>query len=113
MARPDSPSPGPSRRRLQRRSPRPRSPRLLHHLAAVLSLAGQRAAAAENRGSPGGGDLRPSAARRRRRQHLALAQRLLDPLPPALVPADRQAERFWDALRWGGVGLVLALWLGR
>jgi hypothetical protein len=108
MAQPDSPGRSQQRRRAQR------SPRLLHHLAALLSLAGQRAAAKENSPScRAESEVRPSATQRRRRQHLALARRLLDPLPPALLPADRQAERFWSALRWGGMGLLLALWLNR
>jgi hypothetical protein len=49
---------------------------------------------------------------RRRRQKLELAQRLLDPLPDALLPSSRHGERFWSALRWGGLGLLLA-WLLR
>jgi hypothetical protein len=49
---------------------------------------------------------------RRRRQKLELAQRLLDPLPTALLPSSRHGERFWSALRWGGLGLLLA-WLLR
>jgi hypothetical protein len=108
MARPDSRS-----RSLQGRSQQRGSPRLLHHLAALLSLAGQRAGTKENCFSRATREVRPSAAQRRRRQHLALAQRLLDPLPPALLPADRQGEHFWRALRWGGMGLLLALWLSR
>ncbi len=40
---------------------------------------------------------------RRRRQHLALSQRLLDPLPEALRSRDHGADRFWSALRWGGL----------
>ncbi|MCP9785445.1 hypothetical protein [Cyanobium sp. N5-Cardenillas] len=81
-----------------RRSP---PPGLLHHLAAVLSLAGRPGAVA-----PTGVTLR------RRRQKLELAQRLLDPLPDALLPSSRHGERFWTALRWGGLGLLLA-WLLR
>ena len=86
--------------RLQRprRSP---PPGLLHHLAAVLSIAGRPKAVA-----PTGVTLR------RRRQKLELAQRLLDPLPDALLPSSRHGERFWSALRWGGLGLLLA-WLLR
>ncbi|MCP9899136.1 hypothetical protein KBZ12_01300 [Cyanobium sp. Cruz CV13-4-11] len=74
---------------------------LLHHLAAVLSIAGRPGAVA-----PTGVTLR------RRRQKLVLAQRLLDPLPDALLPSSRHGERFWSALRWGGLGLLLA-WLLR
>ncbi len=83
---------------------RPRRPspaRLLHHLAAVLTLAGRPGAA-----GPGGVSLR------RRRQRLDLAQRLLDPLPEALLPSTRHGDRFWTALRWGGLGVLLA-WLLR
>lgn len=77
-------------------------PALLHHLDALLTLAGpQRAAAA-------GG-----AAERRRRQRLALARRLMDPLPATLLPEGRQAEQFWQALRWGGAGMAVALLLHR
>ncbi len=84
------------------RSPRPRRPApagLLHHLAAVLSLAGRPGAV-----GPSGVSLR------RRRQQLELAQRLLDPLPESLLPSDRHGARFWSALRWGGGGVLLA-WL--
>lgn len=45
---------------------------------------------------------------RRRRQRLALAQRLLDPLPPGLMAPETSSERFWTVLRWGGLGLILA-----
>ncbi len=81
-----------------RRSP---SPGLLHQLAAVLSLAGRPGSV-----SPSGVTLR------RRRQKLELAQRLLDPLPEALLPSTRHGDRFWSVLRWGGLGLLLA-WLLR
>ena len=87
-----------SRLQRPRRSP---PPGLLHHLAAVLSIAGRPGAVA-----PTGVTLR------RRRQKLELAQRLLDPLPNALLPSSRHGERFWSALRWGGLGLLLA-WLLR
>lgn len=83
-----------SRLQRPRRSP---SPGLLHHLAAVLSVAGRPGAVA-----PTGVTLR------RRRQKLELAQRLLDPLPDALLPSSRHGDRFWSALRWGGLGLLLA-----
>jgi len=49
---------------------------------------------------------------RRRRQRLALAQRLLDPLPPGLQSGGGGAARFWRVLRWGGLGLMVA-WLLR
>lgn len=87
-----------SRLQRPRRSP---PPGLLHHLAAVLSIAGRPGAVA-----PTGVTLR------RRRQKLELAQRLLDPLPDGLLPSSRHGERFWSALRWGGLGLLLA-WLLR
>jgi len=77
-------------------------PSLLHHMVAVIDLAGRR---------DGGGEA--SAPQRRRRQRLALAQQLFDPLPPTLRPLDQATERFWQALRWGGVGLLVASWLGR
>jgi hypothetical protein len=80
---------------------RPDPDGLLHHLAAVLSLAGRKGAV-----GPSG------LASRRRRQRLELAQRLLDPLPEALLPASRNGERFWSAMRWGGFGLLVA-WLLR
>ncbi|MBM5807848.1 MAG: hypothetical protein FJ056_09200, partial [Cyanobacteria bacterium M_surface_10_m2_179] len=50
---------------------------------------------------------------RRLRQRMALAQRLLDPLPQPLQPTAWQERWLWRGLRWGGVGLVLALWLRR
>lgn len=52
-------------------------------------------------------------AARRLRQRMALAQRLLDPLPVPLQPSSGAELLFWRGLRWGGVGLVLALWLQR
>jgi len=81
------------------------APHLFHHLAALLALAGRRPLAADS--GPTGSPLR------RRRQRLALAQRLLDPLPPSLLPTSHQGERFWQALRWGSAGMLLTLWLGR
>ena len=74
-------------------------PGVLHHLAAVLSLS-QRRSSAELSG----------ALMRRQRQRLSLAQRLLDPLPEGLRSNRQGSERFWQALRWGGLGLMLA-WL--
>jgi hypothetical protein len=50
---------------------------------------------------------------RRLRQRLAQAQRLLDPLPLPLQPQSWQERWLWTALRWGGGGLALALWLRR
>ena len=78
-----------------------RGPGVLHHLAALLNLAGRQLPAQES-----------GAPMRRRRQRLALAQRLLDPLPPGLQPGDGGSERFWRVLRWGGAGLMVA-WLLR
>lgn len=82
--------------------PQRHPPSLLHHLDALLTLAAPRPPAA------GGG-----AADRRRRQRLALARRLLDPLPQVLLPEGRHAEHFWQALRWGGAGMAVALLLRR
>lgn len=80
-------------------APSRRPVRLLHRLDGLLAQA-----VLAGRGS--------GSAARRQRQRLALAQRLLDPLPPALLSPDRQGQRFWQALRWGGLGLLLA-WLLR
>jgi len=83
------------RRRQSRRPPLwPRGPRLLHHLSELHSLAAGR--------SSGG------SSERRRRQHLAMAQRLLDPLPAALASPQAGSELFWRICRWGGAGLLLA-----
>lgn len=51
-------------------------------------------------------------ALRRQQQRLAIAQRLLDPLPVQLAPPGGGGVVFWRALRWGTVGLLLA-WLLR
>jgi hypothetical protein len=48
---------------------------------------------------------------RRQRQRQALTRRLLDPLPPQLVPPNRSDVMFWRGLRWGTAGLLLAWWL--
>ena len=50
---------------------------------------------------------------RRLRQRMALAQRLLDPLPVPLRASGLAERGLWQALRWGGLGMVLALWLRR
>ncbi len=92
---------------------RPSSPGLLHHLAALLSLAGQQPGPGSAPSADREAADRPSVARRRRRQQLALAQRLLDPLPPALRAPNGNGETFWRAVRWGGLGLLLARWLAR
>ncbi|MEB3173365.1 MAG: hypothetical protein VKL97_05825 [Cyanobacteriota bacterium] len=70
--------------------------RLLHHLAAVMAVPLQ------VRGASG-------VAGRRGRQRLALSQRLIEAMPPELMPAAG-SERFWRMLRWGGAGMLLA-WL--
>lgn len=51
--------------------------------------------------------------RRRERQRLALAQRLLDPLPPELAQPQRLELVFWRGLRWGTLGLLIAWLLAR
>lgn len=82
---------------------RPRGRGLLHPLEDLLALA-QRPAAARDSGG---------CAERRQRQRLALAQRLLDPLPAGLVAPEALSDRFWTVLRWGGLGLILARLLQR
>ncbi|MCP9850506.1 hypothetical protein [Cyanobium sp. Morenito 9A2] len=54
-----------------------------------------------------------SVTSRRLRQRLSTAQRLLDPLPQALRGTDWSENVLWTALRWGGGGLLLAVWLHR
>jgi hypothetical protein len=87
---------------MMRGRPGPAGVRLFHHLQALFSLAG-----AQQEARIGGG------RGRRRRQQRAVARRLLHPLPPGLLPTERGGDRFWTALRWGGVGLLLAGWLAR
>ena len=70
---------------------------MLHVLASLL-VHGQSRGDRDNQG----------ALQRRRRQRLALAQRLLDPLPVGLRSPQAGAERFWTVLRWGGLGLITA-----
>lgn len=53
-----------------------------------------------------------SIANRRLQQRLALAQRLFEALPQSLTPGTAFSDRFWRALRWMGVGLVVARLLG-
>ena len=48
---------------------------------------------------------------RRQRQRLALTQRLLDPLPKELAPANHAERLFWRGLRWGTGGFLIAWWL--
>ncbi|MEY4296963.1 MAG: hypothetical protein RLZZ423_142 [Cyanobacteriota bacterium] len=87
---------------------RPRSPytpiRWLHQLAGLMAQVAraERLSAADD-----------SLQARRLRQRMALAQRLLDPLPAPLQPRGWQEQWLWTALRWGGIGLLLALWLHR
>jgi hypothetical protein len=76
-----------------------RPPRLLHLLDALYA----QAALAER--SSG-------VQRRRERQRLALAQRLLDPIPHRISQPHRLELLFWRGLRWGTVGLLVA-WLLR
>lgn len=82
--------------RLRSRQRAGRPVQVLHHLAAVLSLANQMAAGT-------------GVVERRRRQRLAMAQRLLDPLPKPLR-SSQEGEWFWSLLRWGGCGLLVS-WL--
>jgi hypothetical protein len=82
---------------------RPRRRGLLHPLEDLLALAQTPPAARQENG----------CRRRRQRQRLALAQRLLDPLPADLVAPEAAADRFWTMLRWGGLGLILARLLQR
>jgi len=92
---PGAMSGSPRRRRPGRPQGRaPASPGLIEAIAVLHGLAASR---------PGSG-----MAERRRLQRLSLAQRLLDPLPPALLLPEARRERFWQLLRWGGVGLLLA-----
>jgi hypothetical protein len=87
---------------------RPRSPhtpiRWLHQLANLMAQVSR----AERLG-PGDDSLQA----RRLRQRMALAQRVLDPMPAPLRPSNWLETSFWTGLRWGGVGMLLALWLRR
>ncbi len=87
----------------RRTGPRPRGRGLLHPLEDLLALAQRPPAARESGGS----------AHRRQLQRLALAQRLLDPLPAGLMAPEAGSDRFWTVLRWGGLGLILARLLQR
>lgn len=80
-----------------------RSRGLLHPLEDLLALSQRRQSSQEASGS----------SERRQRQRLALAQRLLDPLPTGLVAPEAAADRFWTVLRWGGLGLIVARLLQR
>ena len=102
----------PSRRRSSRSLHRQdrRSSGWLHGLSSLLTIAsqGERLAAQERSSQM---DL--SCSGRRLSQRLELAQRLLDPLPVPLRFGRWQDQVLWRALRWGGVGLILAWWLLR
>ena len=69
---------------------------LLHHLAVLLSLPTQAQRCS-------------GVTARRQRQRLAMAQRLLDPMPQGLRSSG-DGELFWRLIRWGGAGMLLA-WL--
>jgi hypothetical protein len=87
------------------RSPDPSPPiRWLHVLGALLGQVSR----VERLSSDDNG-----VASRRLRQRMATAQRLLDPLPAPLRGRDWGEGVLWSALRWGGAGLLLALWLHR
>ena len=87
---------------------RPRSPhppiRWLHQLGGLMAQVA-RAERLQSRDE--------SLPARRLRQRMALAQRLLDPLPAPLQASPWPERWLWQALRWGGPGLLLALWLRR
>jgi hypothetical protein len=92
--------------RLLRRAPAlGANPGVLHHLAALLTLASRAlgSAEADNLGRQ----------QRRQLQHLGLVRRLLDPLPVSLRAGGHAAELFWRAVRFGGAGMLLAWWLMR
>lgn len=86
----------------------PRSPfqpiRWLHQLAGLMAQVAQaeRLKASDD-----------SLRARRLRQRMALAQRVLDPLPQPLQSQVWAEQVVWTGLRWGGLGLVLAVWLKR
>ncbi|MEB3296211.1 MAG: hypothetical protein VKL23_01605 [Cyanobacteriota bacterium] len=82
-----------------RRSSIHRPARLLHGLDTLLTQASlaQRSSGVQQR---------------RERQRLAVAQRLLDPLPAELGAPQRIELVFWRALRWGTAGMLIA-WLLR
>jgi hypothetical protein len=87
------------------RSPNPTPPiRWLHVLGVVLGQVSrvERLTTDDN-----------GVASRRLRQRMATAQRLLDPLPAPLRGKDWGEGALWSALRWGGAGLLLAVWLHR
>ena len=87
---------------------RPRSPhtpiRWLHQLATLMAQVSR-----AERIKPADDSLQA----RRLRQRMSLAQRLLDPLPVSLRPNHWSETVLWSGLRWGGLGLIVALWLKR
>jgi hypothetical protein len=87
---------------------RPRSPfqpiRWLHQLAGLMAQISR-----AERLQPADQSLQA----RRLRQRMALAQRVLDPLPQPLRSQGWGEQVLWTALRWGGLGMALALWLKR
>lgn len=99
LAHPDVMSPSSRPRALERQRHRPRPLRWTHLFARLFTLA-ERSRQPEIGGR--------SVTNRRLQQRLALAQRLMEALPTPLTPGAAFSERFWIALRWGGVGLVLA-----
>ena len=86
----------------------PRSPfqpiRWLHQLAGLMAQVSQ-----AERLQVSDDSLRA----RRLRQRMALAQRVLDPLPQPLQSQAWAEQVVWTGLRWGGLGLLLAVWLKR
>ena len=84
---------------LERSLQRPRPLRWTHLFARFFSLA-ERARHPDIGGA--------SVANRRLQQRLAMAQRLMEALPAALTPGTTIADRFWQVVRWAGLGLVIA-----
>lgn len=88
---------------MQQRQRSPQTPiRWLHQLGRLMAQVSR-----AERLSPAD----ESLPARRLRQRLALAQRLLDPLPRPLQPRSWMESVVWNALRWGGPAMALTLWL--
>lgn len=83
---------------------------LLHHLAALFSLAGERPSTATGIRRERSGDT--GVRQRRRRQQLQMVRQLLDPLPQGLRNPRQWPDQFWRVVRWGGAGFLLAWILG-